>query len=251
MTAFPSSPQVYKDLRIALLKTVTAYLENDGRINAAWVTGSISRGEDDHFSDIDLTLILNPSSEQDQELLSDASLGEEHRQQFISQFGEIANMHTTRNNVPVGGLMANTLYSNGLMVDYSLVPDENACRPADSLLLFERAPIILGESELNFQESELKLESRIKFFFLMASVAIKYCLRRNTEKAGEILDFLCVVENELQAAANEPLFDRRIASKDLASIRKTVLSMVDLMAEKHPSKAVARTTLNNLANIAN
>src|SRR5688572_18948235 len=47
-------------LRAALLERMVAVLRTDERFVAAWLTGSLGRGEEDNYSDVDLVVVVAP-----------------------------------------------------------------------------------------------------------------------------------------------------------------------------------------------
>lgn len=168
--------------RSSMVTAITKALFGDERITAAWLTGSLARGDEDEFSDVDLCAVI-----------SNQRLGIiENWLPFVSTFGEPANVHEARRNAPKGGTMISTLYMNGITIDWMLIPLSVAARPHDSLLIFEKEgiPIQAEASKLTPEEEQAQLNDRLTFFWMIAAVAAKTLLRNHSGRFHEFLNTL-------------------------------------------------------------
>lgn len=161
----------YADERNRLLNAIKQSLLTNQRIVAAWLTGSMARGDDDEFSDIDISVVV---SDEHIRLAGDW-------QEFLRQFGKPANIHEAKQNAPEGGTMASTLYRNGITIDWMLMPKKAAARPKISRLLLEKEPIRNEPDPVKPPPEEIQkqLEDRVSYFWMMAAVAAKSLLRNH------------------------------------------------------------------------
>ncbi|MFZ1399083.1 MAG: nucleotidyltransferase domain-containing protein, partial [Candidatus Promineifilaceae bacterium] len=77
-----------------LLRQITKYLDNDPRVMAAWLFGSLGRGDADELSDIDIFVVVTD------ECLQDVVT---QRQQFVTQIGNIVFFVEAPQNAPQDG----------------------------------------------------------------------------------------------------------------------------------------------------
>ena len=174
--------QSYREQRDSFLTNLAETLSNDERFVAAWLTGSFGRKEEDTVSDLDLRLVVSdehsPSLCARLEQVSAQTSPE--RYALFSQFGSPALIHENNNNAPEGGTFTFVLYADSaIMVDWTLIPHMNATRPAESLLLFEKAPIsltALPEIE-DLEHSKRFVAEMWAFFWMMTAITIKYAIR--------------------------------------------------------------------------
>lgn len=174
--------QAYQANREVLLAQIVQTLAADTRFVAAWLTGSLGRGDADAVSDLDIALVV--AADYSETLcaqpaqLRDPTTPE--RLALFSQFGQPIALHENHHNAPPGGTFTFTLYHpSALMVDWTLIPQAQAQRPAQTRLLFEKTPLPLAPTP-----DPESLEQRIKqaadtvaFFWMMAAVTAKYIVR--------------------------------------------------------------------------
>jgi hypothetical protein len=171
--------------REKLLHHITEYLSGDDRFVAAWLTGSLSRGDTDDISDIDLTIVVAQASSA---VLCarpkmKAPCATEQRLELFSQFGEVGFAYENHNNAPPGGTATNVLYlPHGLRVDWVLVPEEAAQRPIKSKIVFQRHEIpLVPEAKVADQAKRAEEAAEmVAFFWLMVTVICKYIVRNDS-----------------------------------------------------------------------
>ncbi|MBV9174980.1 MAG: nucleotidyltransferase domain-containing protein [Chloroflexi bacterium] len=104
--------------RSAFLAWLAHDLDQDGRIVAAWLGGSLGRGDADELSDIDIHLAIN----------DDHCAGlNETRRAFVSQFGKPLLIQEAPQNAPPDGAFLLVLYRGQtapVEVDWSWQPRE-------------------------------------------------------------------------------------------------------------------------------
>lgn len=172
----------YRQSREVLLTSIITELSSAEHCTAAWLTGSYARNDADELSDLDITLVIaEPHSETlcaRQEQVSAETAPE--RLDLFSKFGMPALIHENNNNAPEGGTFTFVLYSaSALMVDWTLLPQKNAERPQQSLLLFEKAniPVAPAPEPESLEASQKFVAEHWAFFWMMAAVTAKYIVR--------------------------------------------------------------------------
>jgi Predicted nucleotidyltransferases len=193
----------YLQSREALLRQITEELSRDERFVAAWLSGSYGRNEADEVSDLDLNLVVADSHSKllcnRQEQVSHQTTAE--RLAIFRKFGEIALIHENNNNAPENGTFTFVLYSgSALMVDWVIMPQMNAARPYQSVLLFDKenipnsSPPTLEELE----EGKKAVTEQWAFFWMMAAVTIKYIIRGDSVFVAHWLEELHRVNAEIE-----------------------------------------------------
>ncbi len=204
----------YATERDQLREEIVVTLKNDDRVLAAWITGSIGRSKEDAISDIDLTAVLTDESARilcDRPFQRGGQIPPE-RLKFFGSFGRPAIINETHNNAPPGGTFTFIQYEKtALIVDWILVPQSKAERPQDALLLFDKAGIPLQSTPepLDTAERARIASEKTTFFWMMASVLVKYIYRQDTLLFNSWLDELhwLVYDIEGLIAGEEPFFD--------------------------------------------
>jgi len=175
---------VYREQREELLTRITETLAMDERFTAGWLTGSYARGEADALSDIDISIVVvDPFSEilcRRLEQVSSHTSPERHS--LFRQFGVPTLIHENNNNAPEGGTFTFVLYAeSALMVDWTLIPQSKAVRPIQSKLLFDKVnvPAFPPPEPETLEQSKKVVAETWAFFWMMATVTIKYILRED------------------------------------------------------------------------
>jgi len=182
-------PAIRTHERQNLVQTLAAHLKLDDRVQAAWLSGSISRGEDDWLSDIDLYVAV-----------ADESIEEvvQGRYEFVArQVTPTLSMDQMRNAPPRGGyLLVHYPGEYGPQhIDWFWQPESLASFPDDGLLLFDKVglPVADGkvwEKEMNQTVSRPAIDSTdpvdllnhdVKFFWAMSLIVAKYIVRGDDE----------------------------------------------------------------------
>ena len=197
----------YRKQRDSLLETIVETLEKDDRFTATWLTGSFSRGDEDPLSDIDLTLAV--ANERGKHLCQRfeqvSAQTSPERYSLFSQFGTPALIHENNNNAPEGGTFTFTLYAeSAIMVDWVLVPQDKAKRPAGSILLFDKIGISvlpLPESE-ELEQSKKSVTETWAFFWMMTAITIKHINRNDGVFISQWIENLHKLTKEIERRLN-------------------------------------------------
>lgn len=204
--------QEYRASREALLARIVQTLSEDERFIAAWLAGSLGRGDADAVSDLDLNLVVSDmySTELCRRAAQVSHETTPERLELFSQFGKPAAIHENNNNAPNGGTFTFVLYTgSALMVDWILVPQENATRPNQTLLLFDRSGTPV-EPPAGPESLEVRIERAseiMAFFWMMMAVTAKYLVRGDqvfvTHWIEELTGMLREVERLVKGQAIE------------------------------------------------
>jgi predicted nucleotidyltransferase len=228
----------YRQSRDELLSKIVTDLSADERFVAAWLTGSYAGNEADAMSDLDLNLVVaDPYSEylcarqaQVSHQTSEARLA------IFRTFGEPALIHENNNNAPEGGTFTFVLYSNSaLMIDWTLLPQRNAERPFQSLLLFDK-----GELHVSAPPAPEDLEASRKivaeqwaFFWMMAAITIKYIVRQDDVFVIHWLEHLSGLVQEIERRINrEPWKYIRGSLSQAQTTRKKQLESIRQLCKR-------------------
>lgn len=180
-----SNPQLnqYQEERNQLLITIRELLENDPRVKAAWLFGSLGRGDEDALSDIDLWVVVD-----------DAYIEQVIAQprQFTSQVGHPVLFFDAPQNAPEGGTYLMTCYDAPIaphIVDWYWQPQSLAYIPDQVRLLFNKAGLERKDQSNNFpgRPADEEIIERpiyfISFFWMMLIItAIQACRSPRAEE---------------------------------------------------------------------
>ena len=171
----------YAALRDDLLTRIVAELQADERFVAAWLFGSFGRGENDAYSDLDLTVLVAPELAESLCARPWPSAGRTtpDRWELVSRFGAPLTVQEAHGNAPNGGAHTNVMYSNGTRLDLNLVPVAGATRPGASHLLWDRIGVQLepAPEPESLAERRRIAGQRMALFWVMTETAAKYRLR--------------------------------------------------------------------------
>lgn len=170
--------------RDALLQDITSILERDHRVNAAWLFGSLGRGDEDDLSDLDVWVVV-----------ADEHLGiiAAQRRHYVTQASSLLLLVEAPQNAPAGGAYLMAMYEGKAgphLVDWYWQAQSDApVIPRQTRLLFNRAgsaPMGLTRSERGVEASSEQdaLESianAISFFWAMLLITAKYAARSPRE----------------------------------------------------------------------
>ena len=178
--------------RAGLLSYIEAIIRSDGRVSAAWVSGSTARGEDDALSDLDLYIVVADNA--------------------IDDFVDNRRVHAARParpvllmenlaNAPTGGAYLLALYEGEAgpqHVDWFWLPESEARLPDQATVLFDRAGLSRESSTSGTMHrpsgpplgpnpplADL-LEHKIAFFWAMSVIVAKHIARRNGETVARM-----------------------------------------------------------------
>src|SRR3984957_12476162 len=132
----PEGPAVLPRLRDRLLDEVLGLLEADPAVAGVALVGSLGRGEEDNWSDIDLFI-----------LASDQFIGQFMNEPAASPWARADLFSDGRHNSPAGATSLGTTHLRSglpLWVDLHVHPADRTPWPADGRVLFERRPVKTG-----------------------------------------------------------------------------------------------------------
>lgn len=174
--------QAYRVERDALLQQIKNLLERDERVSAAWLFGSLGRGDEDELSDLDVWVVV-----------ADEHLGAiaTQRRQYVAQVGFPLVLVEAPQNAPTGGAYLMALYEGQEgphPVDwYWQARSDAPYIPQQTRLLLDRlgpAPMpsdspycSVDRDSLSPQEPVEAIANAINFFWAMILIVAKYTAR--------------------------------------------------------------------------
>jgi hypothetical protein len=185
-------------------------LEEDERFVAAWLTGSIGRGDLDDLSDIDLSVVVG-GRHAGQLCRRPCQVGAgttSERLDVISRLGRPAVIHENHHNAPPAGSFTSCIYADsGVMIDWVFIPVLHATRPHASHLLFDHfgVPVAEPPSPPTDAERASQLSEQSAFFWIMTRPVSKALRRDDLVQFHTLLDALArTVEDVERLLAGEP-----------------------------------------------
>ncbi len=229
-----SARQTYAQARDLLLARIVTTLsqDQDERFAAAWLTGSLGRGDADALSDLDLTVAVVDSHTSTlcaRPWQVGAGTPPE-RLELFRQFGPPAVIHENHFNAPSGGTFTFVLYADSaLVVDWTLVPAAQAERPALSRILFDKIGVrqAAPPAPESLAERAARAAERVAFFWLMAAVTAKYVARRDAVKVAHVLEMLHETLHEVERLLAGTAWQYQRAS--LSSLSPTTEAQVTVL----------------------
>lgn len=230
------SPQIQQRLdqrvqgRNQLLRLAEEIAQSDVRISAAWLFGSLGRGDADELSDIDLFLIVE--DEAHEEVVA-------NRYTYMAQLGEPLLILEAPQNWPPGGVYNMALYWGDWgphQVDWYWVRRSQAIIPSEVVLLFDRVGLAHKAEPTKFDFAPVPerpiaeiIKQDVHLFWVMLLIGAKY-LARGTDgfwfrdlygKLAQRFD------QPIPEAITSPMPANR--KEQLAIFRQAANAMVDLM----------------------
>lgn len=189
MTGAAEGPALLARLRDRLLDEVLGLLEADSAVLGVALVGSLGRGEEDDWSDIDLLILAD-----------DQFVRQFMDEPAASPWGWADLLSDGRHNSPAGATSAGATHIRSglpLWVDLHVHPADRTPWPTDSHAVFERRPIATGT--LTFgqynasgprQPATAKTADEVRRIHLgYVPAAGKYVSRRSP-RAGQMIRFL-------------------------------------------------------------
>jgi hypothetical protein len=184
-----SGPAFLGELRDRLLDQVLSRLKADIAVGAVALIGSLGRGEEDNWSDIDLLI-----------LMGDRALARFMDEPAARPWAQADLLSDGRHNSPAGATSVGATHLRSglpLRVDLHVYPEARARWPTDGRIVFQRRPV--GAGTLSFdqlnasgprQPATAKTADEIRRIHLSyVPIAGKYIGRRSPQ-AGEMIRFL-------------------------------------------------------------
>ncbi len=203
--------------RAELLARIEQGIRRDCHVRAAWVTGSVARGNDDALSDLDIFIVVADDAI--------ADFVDRRRSHAAGPAQPILLMDNLA-NAPVGGAYLLALYDGAAgpqHVDWFWQAESTARCPDDERVLFDRAglPIVPGPQwrstvhrssgpPLGQDPSPADLLThKIAFFWAMSLVAAKYIARRDGREAGRMTHVVSRTLTEAEVLARNSMSPSR------------------------------------------
>ena len=191
------------------VERIHAVLEADDRVQAAWLTGSLARGDSDDLSDIDLVVVVSDS---------DLTGIVTNRYDFVAQVGTPVLLLENPQNAPPGGAYLLALYpgeAGPMHVDWFLEPLSGSRVPDDAEVLFDRygLRIIAGDewralhhsspdSNVGFPvELPHPITQQITFFWAMSVIVAKYIARRDGKTVERMMRVVAAALDDVEKQA--------------------------------------------------
>ena len=211
--------EIRKRERHDLLLQIVDVLKRDRRVCTAWLTGSVSRGDDDGLSDLDLMIVVTDESACD---------FIRNRRKLASQPAGAVLMMDNFRNAPPGGAYLLALYPGKFgpqHVDWFWQPESYAQIPDDEKVLFDHTGLqkIPGARWRRAQHRPFAqplpehstltdvLTHKIAFFWAMSVITAKYIARRDSQNAGRMMTLIARTLYETAHLASLPIPDHVVA----------------------------------------
>ncbi len=239
--------QLRRAHRDALLQRATEFLQNDRRVAAAWLHGSLGRGTADEWSDIDLWVVVADDH-------IDAI--RETRREYAEQLGEPLIVVDAPQNAPPGGAFLSVVYG-GLAggpqhVDWTWQRQSDAKIPEDVHVLFDRAELPHAKPSVPQSESRedrsAQAAKQTAYFWMMVPIVAKYIARRQPCTVLNLLNMISYASDEVGwlvgKSAQPPVYENRSNTpppanpgEQMALLRELAGDMERLMAETEELEA--------------
>ena len=228
----------YQTERELLLQRARYLAEHDPSICAAWLFGSLGRGDADALSDIDLFLIVEDSDHAD--VVSTRSA-------MMAKLGEPVLILEAPQNWPPGGVYNMALYPGKYgphQVDWYWVRRSCAAIPSETALWFDRAglprlttPTHFSYATVPEREPAEVASQAVNMFWVMSLILAKNIARAPAEDRSEWLGWLRGFFNKAAtfAGSSVELPTPSLSSHDVAEVlqilRTWAVGMEMLMPE--------------------
>lgn len=183
-----SKRAAFLQAREDLLAKITESLRNDERFVAAWLAGSIGRGEGSWQSDLDLHVVV--ADEYSEALCAmpwpAGARTTPERLQLFQRFGTPAIIYDAHGNNQHGGTFTHVVYQKSAQnVDWMLTPQHQAHLLPETLLLFDKVglPAAPAEEPETKEEQSERASLHVGFFWMIASANVMNLL------AGDLGEF--------------------------------------------------------------
>ncbi len=180
--------------RDALLARAVAMLNADPRVVAAWLTGSVGRGDGDDLSDLDFWVAVRDDA---------IAAVTAERQAIVARIGTPVLIQEAPHNAPPGGAFLLVWYASdaGLQeADWVWQPHSAARLPPDVRLLFDRVGIPPAQPTPPLTEAArtARLTDRTVFFWAMAPIAARKIARGQPRAALRLIEMMARAVEEVR-----------------------------------------------------
>lgn len=230
----------YRAERDTLLRQLQQGLAQDERIRAAWLWGSLGRGNADALSDLDLWIVVSDDA-------CAAVVGQ--RPTYPDLVGTPLIIVDAPQNAPLNGAYLLTIYAGGTgpqQVDWYWQPQSSACVPPGVTPFLERDPLPRCSKETIFpgtqplpHEAIAQIMHTVHFFWAMCLIAAKHVARAPHQPQQHLLAFvqqqLVPVQVFVDGSVATSALEADIASADpqvkMELLRTFARTMAALMPE--------------------
>jgi predicted nucleotidyltransferase len=237
----------FQNERDQLVAQAKQHLTEDMRVAAAWLFGSLGRGDADELSDIDLFTVIE--DEHHPALIGD-------RYAYMAQLAEPLLILEAPQNWPPGGVYNMALYpgvDGPHQVDWYWVRRSVAAIPAETRLFFDRVnlPRLASPTRFDYapvppRPAEEIATQDVNMFWVMLLIAAKYVVRFPAtpvvkpplDSLWRAADFAGVQRSELPVAAppyQGPVEQIRFL-RELAGLMKQVMPQVVARGGRPPDR---------------
>ena len=218
-----------------LLTQITNYLASDPRVMAAWLFGSLGRGDADEWSDIDIFVVIADAYVK--EILSE-------RLQFVNQVGKTIFFVEAPQNAPQDGGYLMAFYdmpTGPHQVDWYWQPQSLAYLPQETTVLFDRLGLARRDQPLEFPQREVVKEIDeypfhfISYFWAMLLITAKYAVRQPDAEEMALLPYVLHPFHKTQRLLGQEPTTYRVTQPTivgkLATLRHLANEMCALMTQ--------------------
>jgi predicted nucleotidyltransferase len=193
-------PDLFSDHRVArdqLLQRITEMLEQDARVAAVWLIGSMGRERYDDLSDIDVWVVVTDEN-------MDSWLAE--RERIMAELGKPLILRDVPANAPIGGAFMTALFQGPvgpLIEDWYWQPQSHARVPNDGRLLFDRGglPVQFEAQTPTSQDRSADLTRKVRYFWAMLPIVAKKIYRSQEWDALSMMIMLRYVLHQVRTLA--------------------------------------------------
>lgn len=223
------------------VSSVVLVLAEDPTYLAAWLIGSLARGDHDEWSDVDLVVIVS-----DKRAVSPA------RNAVFSLLGSVLSTREVKANASEGGRFVSVMYRTAfgpIAVDWHWQPVSGAVVPADARILFDKLGLPVSKfphEELHpprpYQPPEDPLEAaaaQSRFFWSMIPTTCKFLGRGWSPAVEDMIKMLERSAGEVALFLGMPLDPSR--GESLSRMRK-LMNQMKRFAELLQAKGVRLDT---------
>jgi predicted nucleotidyltransferase len=166
--------------RDTLLERATAVLKADERVVAAFLTGSLGRGDSDDLSDLDVWTVVRDDA-------LPAVL--EDRERLYREAGDPVLIMDVPHNAPPGGAYSLVVFAGCHQMDWYFGPQSGTCVPKGYRVLFDRVGLRCVDAypprdpkpPLPDEERARIASERLEYFWAMTPIIAKNAVRGRTD----------------------------------------------------------------------